>query len=1033
MKKIYLWLVIILINVVNIYGQCYDHRFYVDSENGVDLNTGKKDCNGTIHPWKTINKINEYLVSPGFNGGDTISFRSGQRFLVTGPVENLDNITFNSYGTGARPNIDGQGSQSAFNLSGDNIHFYNLRIVNCYKYAINLWIANNFIIDQCSIDSTVATNPDYAVALYIGFGNNGNVKNSFIGNTQGVDDHGQGIYIDGADNLLVEHDTLENNPGNLRIAFGTHDPPNYDSSDHANNWTDNLIVRYCILRGGVLDNIGDDGSYYAQFYYNLFESTDATTYHPNVYIHSDGSHDYNMFTCIGAKYYNNTFIQRNSSNIVELSTDYEIIANNLTFKNNLFYYDNPGSPFFYHTWNDPVKTFTFDNNLWYATNSNHSWVANNITYSNFTDWHNAGYDVHGIYNQPLFNNYSYKDYSLQPNSPATLAGVNVGLTQDITGKAVGNPPDIGAYQNSTYWSGTTSANDTMRGNVAITGNLTVPSNRTLTILPETHIKVENGANITVNGTLNCQYNSSQGNITIDTILTNNQKGSIIFDGSSASSSVLQHVSMRQGAGIQCLNGANVLIKNSRLDTCTLGIYIYSSAPQIIQNTIYNPLQNAISGIALNLSPIIKGNVMTKVTNQHEWEGIYLINGTYPFVLNNDIRYFDFGIYIGGGSACYFYDTDGTTPNPNNRFRNNVTGICSGWGSTIWAGNDANADSGCFNTILNNSTAAKSYEYSGLYAWHNYWGPENNLPPYFYIDGNSFIQWDNHLASDPWDQGNSVQNKPGGPLASNNHLSKSVTGDNLYTGIQLEKDGKIDDAISFYKNLIANDTYVRIALSQLSHIKYKYSKNELTSYFGTLLTIDQKYYSTVKKILGDIYLQNDQFDNAMTAYDDVIKNYSTEYDGISARFSKLFAYLHIKKDPTTASQILSEIKGLKSDEAEVQMNIKIVEGLIDGTNKVLGKKTILSNDNIPKTYGLSQNYPNPFNPSTTIRYQIPKPGLVTLKVYDILGKEVATLVNENMIEGSYDYSFNAAKFPSGVYIYQLRVNDYVSSKKMIMLK
>ena len=69
MKKIYLWLVIILINVVNIYGQCYDHRFYVDSENGVDLNTGKKDCNGTIHPWKTINKINEYLVSPGFKGG----------------------------------------------------------------------------------------------------------------------------------------------------------------------------------------------------------------------------------------------------------------------------------------------------------------------------------------------------------------------------------------------------------------------------------------------------------------------------------------------------------------------------------------------------------------------------------------------------------------------------------------------------------------------------------------------------------------------------------------------------------------------------------------------------------------------------------------------------------------------------------------------------------------------------------------------------------------------------------------------------
>ena len=300
-------------------------------------------------------------------------------------------------------------------------------------------------------------------------------------------------------------------------------------------------------------------------------------------------------------------------------------------------------------------------------------------------------------------------------------------------------------------------------------------------------------------------------------------------------------------------------------------------------------------------------------------------------------------------------------------------------------------------------------------------------------GSSFIQWDNHLTSDPWDQGNSVQNKPGGPLASNNHLSKSVTGVNLYTGIQLERDGRIDDAISFYKNLIANDTYVRIALSQLAHIHYKYSKTEILNYFGSLLTSNHDYYAEVKRISGDMLLQNNQFDNAMTAYNDVIKNYSTEYDGISARFSKLFAYLHIKKDPNTASQILSEIKGLNSDETEVQMNMKIAEGLINGSNKVLGKKTILSSDNIPKSYGLSQNYPNPFNPTTTIRYQIPKPGLVTLKVYDILGKEVASLVTENKIEGSYDFSLNASGFASGVYIFQLRVNDYVSSKKMIMLK
>jgi uncharacterized protein (TIGR02145 family) len=89
--------------------------------------------------------------------------------------------------------------------------------------------------------------------------------------------------------------------------------------------------------------------------------------------------------------------------------------------------------------------------------------------------------------------------------------------------------------------------------------------------------------------------------------------------------------------------------------------------------------------------------------------------------------------------------------------------------------------------------------------------------------------------------------------------------------------------------------------------------------------------------------------------------------------------------------------------------------------------------LPKKFLLFQNYPNPFNPSTTIKYQIPSSGFVNLKVYDILGKDVATLVNENKIGGPYEVSFDASKLTNGIYIYQLMVNDFVSSKKMILLK
>jgi hypothetical protein len=88
---------------------------------------------------------------------------------------------------------------------------------------------------------------------------------------------------------------------------------------------------------------------------------------------------------------------------------------------------------------------------------------------------------------------------------------------------------------------------------------------------------------------------------------------------------------------------------------------------------------------------------------------------------------------------------------------------------------------------------------------------------------------------------------------------------------------------------------------------------------------------------------------------------------------------------------------------------------------------------PTDYKLYQNYPNPFNPVTNIIYQIPKSGLVQLKVFDLLGSEVAELVNEEKAEGSYSINFDASNLPSGVYIYSLRVNDYIQNNKMTLLK
>ncbi|MBI3124102.1 MAG: T9SS type A sorting domain-containing protein [Ignavibacteriales bacterium] len=91
------------------------------------------------------------------------------------------------------------------------------------------------------------------------------------------------------------------------------------------------------------------------------------------------------------------------------------------------------------------------------------------------------------------------------------------------------------------------------------------------------------------------------------------------------------------------------------------------------------------------------------------------------------------------------------------------------------------------------------------------------------------------------------------------------------------------------------------------------------------------------------------------------------------------------------------------------------------------------DEIPTGYDLSQNYPNPFNPTTNIKFSIPEQGFVSLKVYNTLGQEVATLVNEVKSSGSYQVDFNASNLSSGIYIYKLNTGKVSLSKKMLLVK
>jgi hypothetical protein len=117
---------------------------------------------------------------------------------------------------------------------------------------------------------------------------------------------------------------------------------------------------------------------------------------------------------------------------------------------------------------------------------------------------------------------------------------------------------------------------------------------------------------------------------------------------------------------------------------------------------------------------------------------------------------------------------------------------------------------------------------------------------------------------------------------------------------------------------------------------------------------------------------------------------------------------------------------KSDKFDISGSAKLNANI----NSSLSSFTVKS---IPDQFVLMQNYPNPFNPSTTINYSIPKTGLITIRVYDILGNEIATLVNEQKPAGNYSVQFYRSNLSSGIYFYRMQSGSFLQSKKLILLK
>ena len=623
------------------------------------------------------------------------------------------------------------------------------------------------------------------------------------------------------------------------------------------------------------------------------------------------------------------------------------------------------------------------------------------------------------------------------NLPSNLE-VKAGAALTIASGVNLNFPSVGSFLS-------------VKGDLVLKSNLTIPSNSTLRIISTSTsaptLKIDANTSLTVQGTLSVSGNPTH-KVLIDRTGSSGYFNYITFDSSYTNPSAgysneLTHCIIKHSAGIKILN-SDVGVYFSKIDSCVQGIYIENSSPLIYADSI-RPINNAVYGSGL-ASPNIWDNVFFKDgEGYHTCLGVFLISYMCPWVSHNKISGFDIGMYFGGTAEASFLDGNGLYPYPNNQMGDNDYGLMVGWGSFCGAGDESGNG---YNTIAGNGTELYCYMSSVLLADGNYFGGGD---PSYYCDEDSYISYANVLDDDPWAPENMVKSSNNQTLIANplKKVSKKDIATNIRAGYQLEKEGKIDAAIAHYKNMVKDGIAGNIALAKCVLLTRKYKKGDTKSYLAEVTASENNYSKQAASLLANITLQDGNYTESMKMYDKIIKDSPDSYEGISAKFEKLFAALHREKNSEKAAAILSELQQTPMKDKGLLTRLQIANDFVNGysgdgkTSKKLLK--IDATNTTPKEYRLLNNYPNPFNPSTTISYTLADVSNIEITIFDAMGKQVKVLRESNLSSGEYGTMWDGTneygtKVSSGIYLYHFKVQSvngmnmvYQKSGKMVLVK
>ena len=517
-------------------------------------------------------------------------------------------------------------------------------------------------------------------------------------------------------------------------------------------------------------------------------------------------------------------------------------------------------------------------------------------------------------------------------------------------------------------------------NYNFTGNLTVASGATLTIQPSATLTFVPGTSLYVNGTLNAVGNSTSP-ITFTRSGTTGTWGGIKFNNGSSGN--LQYCTIQSGDyGISC-NNSSPSIAYCRLENSPnagVNLYYYSN-PSLYYNTIQNNYSGIVCGDHSSPNMLYPGHNVIRSNNA---AGVAASNYSNPQI-----------------------------------------GSSSGYGN---------------NSIYNNSSSISAHIYCTIDAQNNYWGGGN---PVVYTSGNSVVNYLPILTTDP----NSGRANIAPTEISQNDVTISYSiqgGDELSAALDKLKDKKYDEAIPLFLEVFKNNKEALLGKYALCKIEecftqagkkdfLDYSKKELRPLIKTLDETFVELLELETHQLVNAGLYKEAMDNLFLIKDKY--NLNEEIDKntlyrIGVFYSELFG------DKKNAKKYFDEFK-IKYPNDDLVNDIDHwmnIPNEISNNGSYIAVAQAASGTQAAENAGVSvENYPNPFNPTTKISFSVPQKSQIRLKVFDVLGREVANLADGVYEAGKYEVSFDASKLPSGVYFYNLTTGTNSITKKMLLMK